>query len=469
MSRIRSLGVTLLLLLLLVVVGASPAAAQGSSYVVKSGDTLYSIATRHGTTVEALMAANALTSPTIYVGQTLQMAGGGAAMPSAAAAGGTHVVQPGDTLFSIARRHGTTVEALMALNGLSTPTIYVGQVLRLSGAAMAATAAAPAQGGSYVVVPGDTLFSIAWRNGLTVDDLKRANGLGSDIVYVGQRLVIPAPGTVAAAAPAPAAPAGAAVIYIVRAGDSLTQIAVSHAVSVWALAQANGLQPGDWVYAGQRLVIPAGGQAAPRPAMAPAAASQGGYHIVRPGETLTYIAAQYRTTVAALVSANGLANASHIYVGQRLTIPGLSAPAAGSPPPARPAAPTQGQPAAPAPSAPAPRNPATDAPIVAKVWSAHVTNTGCKDEDTGDFISVIRVNVEGRSGQQVDFYAQPVQDSTLQGSMASGSKIELGPYGAEWAPFGAGKYAVVVPGIGRADFYLDGRCTVYVNFSQVSR
>lgn len=92
-----------------------------ATYTVAPGDTLYSIARRHGTTVEALMRLNGLESFLLQPGQVLKL-------PSRER---THVVAPGDTLFSLARRYGTTVEALMRLNGLSSPEIKVGQVLRL--------------------------------------------------------------------------------------------------------------------------------------------------------------------------------------------------------------------------------------------------------------------------------------------------------------------------------------------------
>ncbi|TFU15161.1 peptidoglycan endopeptidase [Thermus tengchongensis] len=94
----------------------------------------------------------------------------------------SHTVAPGDTLFSIARRYGTTVEELMRLNGLDTFLIQPGQVLRLP------------QGGEriHVVAPGDTLFSLARRYGTTVEELMRLNGLSTAGLKVGQTLRIPA-------------------------------------------------------------------------------------------------------------------------------------------------------------------------------------------------------------------------------------------------------------------------------------
>lgn len=96
--------------------------ALAQTYTVERGDTLFSIARRHGTTVEELMRLNGLESFLLQPGQVLKL-------PQRAES--VHVVAPGDTLFSLARRYGTTVEELMRLNGLSSPELKVGQVLRL--------------------------------------------------------------------------------------------------------------------------------------------------------------------------------------------------------------------------------------------------------------------------------------------------------------------------------------------------
>jgi LysM repeat protein len=105
-----------------------PTAPAGgfTHYTVQPGDTLYSIATRHGTTVDAVIAANGLPDATIRVGQVLLIPVGDAGTTG----GKTYVVQPGDTLYSIATRHGTTVQHMAELNGIAPPyTITVGQTL----------------------------------------------------------------------------------------------------------------------------------------------------------------------------------------------------------------------------------------------------------------------------------------------------------------------------------------------------
>jgi len=114
---------------------------------------------------------------------------------------GVHIVQRGDTLYSIARRYGTTVSALVQANGLRNPNrIYVGQRLVIPGTAAASSSSS--SGSVHVVQRGENLFRIALRYGTTVQALARANNLSNtSLIYVGQRLVIPAGGS---ASPAPA-------------------------------------------------------------------------------------------------------------------------------------------------------------------------------------------------------------------------------------------------------------------------
>jgi LysM repeat protein/tetratricopeptide (TPR) repeat protein len=102
----------------------------------------------------------------------------------------TYVVQRGDTLFSIARRYGTTVEALRAANGLSSNDIRAGQLLYIG-----SSVPQPSSPGTgtlvHTIVDDDTLYSLSRRYGTTVEAIMQANGLNSNRIYVGQRLIIP--------------------------------------------------------------------------------------------------------------------------------------------------------------------------------------------------------------------------------------------------------------------------------------
>lgn len=169
---------------------------EGATYTVRWGDTLSSIAQSHGTTVDEIKAANGLTSDLIVVGQELIIPGG-TEVPSETSAPSTggptvHIVQPGETLFSIGLRYGTTVDAIAQANGIVNPWfIYVGQELAIPGGS-GGTRPSGSTGTTYVVQPGDTLYSIAVRYDTTVQALMVANNLSSaNLIYVGQTLKIP--------------------------------------------------------------------------------------------------------------------------------------------------------------------------------------------------------------------------------------------------------------------------------------
>jgi LysM repeat protein len=173
-----------------------PAPTLGTVYVVRWGDTLLSIATQFGVTVEAIKVANGLSGDIIVVGQNLVIPSTAAPSPGTPGTGGTttvHIVQPGETMFRIALLYNTTVEAISQANGISNPWfIYVGQQLTIP--------VGPGGGGNvpgvpsrtYVVQAGDTLYSIAMRLNTTVQALMVANNLSNpNTIYVGQVLVLP--------------------------------------------------------------------------------------------------------------------------------------------------------------------------------------------------------------------------------------------------------------------------------------
>ena len=121
---------------------------------------------------------------------------------------------------------------------------------------------------------------------------------------------------------APAAQAAlqcpAAGTHTIQPGEALSSIAARYGVTEAELAQVNGIANFNLIYAGKVLIIPGCGASA----AAPAASVGQGVHTVAPGETLSGIAAQYGTTWSAIAQANGIANPSTIYAGQRLVIPG---------------------------------------------------------------------------------------------------------------------------------------------------
>ena len=221
---------------------------SSSAHTVRAGETLWGIARAHGTTVAALASVNHLAdADVIHVGQKL-------AMPSPAGAGAgssTYRVRTGDTLGSIASRHGTSVSALVQINRLSNPNLLrIGQVLKVPGAG-GSSVKAPAGGArAHVVRGGETLGAISSRYGIKVAQIVAANGLTGDRIYVGQQLrLVPAAGTATTTASS----------YVVRSGDTLSTVARRFGTTVRALQDANGIGNADLVRIGRTLQIPAGG------------------------------------------------------------------------------------------------------------------------------------------------------------------------------------------------------------------
>ena len=199
-------------------------------YIVKSGDTLYSIANKYGMSVQELKDLNKLTNNTLSIGQQLVVSEANAGTLD------TYTVKAGDTLYSIANKYGLTVNELKQLNNLTSDILSIGQVLNISNS----NTSLPSN--TYIVKSGDSLYSIAKKYGITVDALKSANGKTSNLLSIGEILVIPT--TTATTR-----------TYTVKAGDSLWKIATNYGVSVNALKQANGLSS-DLLSIGQVLVIP---------------------------------------------------------------------------------------------------------------------------------------------------------------------------------------------------------------------
>jgi LysM repeat protein len=223
--------------------------------------------------------------------------------------------------------------------------------------------AAPAGASTYTVMAGDSLWKIAKKHGTTVAELAKANPtLKGDALKPGIVLQLPAgvAGTQPAAAPAggtqmltmPSFSPGGSVTsaaatstYVVRAGDSLARIAARNGTTVAALRQANNLRS-DTIQIGQSLVIPstgpAGAVAAAPAGAAPAttavasapAAARGITVTVQPGETLSVIARRYHVTVQDIMTANQIGDARKVRAGQSLRIPGYEPVGGGVVPPA---------------------------------------------------------------------------------------------------------------------------------------
>ena len=148
-------------------------------YIVKAGDTLYSIADEYNVTVDDIISSNNLTSTTLNIGKKLIIPT--STLEPVPTTPSTYTVVPGDTLYSIARRFNTTVDELKFLNNLTNNTLSIGEILTIPGNTLNAT---------YKVKAGDNLYKIANTFNTTVSALKEVNNLVSDILQIGQELKI---------------------------------------------------------------------------------------------------------------------------------------------------------------------------------------------------------------------------------------------------------------------------------------
>jgi LysM repeat protein len=228
-----------------------------------------------------------------------------------------HVVRKGETLATIARKHGVSVAALAQANGIKNPNVvYAGRTLVVPGGSGSPADAAPAAGSVvHTVRAGENLAGIASRYGTTVSALVSANGIKNpNVVVIGRTLTVATAGRTTAA---PSTGASAVGYHVVRPGDSVASIARRYGVSADQLRAANGIV-GDKIYNGGRILL------APRNTTPLPATPASGTHVVRAGETLAAIAGRYRTTASALASSNGIKNPNRIVIGRSLQVPSTS-------------------------------------------------------------------------------------------------------------------------------------------------
>ena len=266
--------------------------------------------------------------------------------------GGMYTVVSGDGLYAIARKTGTSIDDLLSLNGLSlTSTIYPGQVLKLSSSSetsaseeaststeetnseetstsseeTSTSSEQPSTGGTYTVVSGDGLYAIARKTGISIEDLLSLNGLSlTSTIYPGQVLKLSAntEGATAeestettaeetqeeATTPEETTPSTNAKMYYVHSGDSLYRIAHNHGISLSTLLEWNHLSVDSIIHPGQGLMVSEGSSSSTEEAEETASSieSTETTYTVQPGDGLWRIAKNHGLTLDELKSMNQL-------------------------------------------------------------------------------------------------------------------------------------------------------------------
>lgn len=205
-------------------------------YIVKKGDSLWSIANKYGITVKELKEINKLTSNTLKVGQTLKLTKNNEMIPEDYL---VYKVKKGDSLWDIAKEYNTTVDTLKKINNLSNGKLTVNQQLFIpknDNSSVKNTGEI-----NYVVQKGDNLWTIANKYDTTISDIKKLNNLKTNTLQIGQVLKIPGSTNYNT--------------YTVKKGDSLWKIADKYGTTVNKLMTINNLDS-TTLQIGQSLLIP---------------------------------------------------------------------------------------------------------------------------------------------------------------------------------------------------------------------
>lgn len=211
--------------------GGKYVAPLGSNYyTVKSGDSLWSISRKFGVTVNDLKKVNNLSSNLLSIGQNLIIPG-----KKNNTSSNEYVVKKGDTLYGIANKYNVSVDNLKSYNNLSTDSLSIGQIIKIPDNKV--------NSNEYVVKSGDNLYSISRKYGVSVDELMSVNNLKSTVLSVGQVLKIPNSSEVTN------------VIYTVKKGDNLWSIAKNNKTTVDAIVKLNNLSNAN-LSIGQKLLLP---------------------------------------------------------------------------------------------------------------------------------------------------------------------------------------------------------------------
>ena len=343
------------------------------SYTVVSGDGLYAIARKTGTSIQDLLSLNGLSlNSTIYPGQVLKLSSNSEASSSEETAtsteetssevtstsseqvtssSGSYTVVSGDGLYTIARKTGTSIQDLLSLNGLTlTSTIYPGQVLKLSSSSEVSTTEEATQSteetsseetdsnevqtsssaGSYTVVSGDSLYAIARKTGTSIQDLLSLNGLNlNSVIHPGQVLQLSnayesssteetVTTTEETASSEETSTSGNAQMYYVHQGDTLYRIARNNGISLSTLLEWNNLSVDSPIYPGQGLIVSYGSSSSSEESNTTTQSSESTY-TVKAGDGLWRIAKNHGLTLDELKSLNQLTS-NIIQPGQVLIV-----------------------------------------------------------------------------------------------------------------------------------------------------
>jgi len=249
----------------------SAVSTSGSqTYTVASGDSVWSIANKHGISMDQFRSWNNIKNDFVYPGQKVVVSGGSStntsstttvstASTASQSSGGTYTVAAGDSVWSIANKHGISMDQFRSLNNIKNDYVYPGQKVVVSGSStrtstttsttVSSQTSSSAAGNTYTVASGDSVWSVANKHGISMDQFRSWNNIKNDFIYPGQKVVVKQGGTVATTSTS-----AANGTYKVASGDSVWGIADKFGITTDQFIQWNNIQ-NNFIYPGQTVRV----------------------------------------------------------------------------------------------------------------------------------------------------------------------------------------------------------------------
>lgn len=336
----------------------------GAKYTVQSGDSVWKISNDHGITMAQLIEWNNIKNNFVYPGQQLIVSNGGSSNTGAntgntsgsnssnssssnTSSGTKYTVKAGDSVWSVSNKYGITMAQLIQWNNIQNNFIYPGQQLTVSNSgstnsassntgssantnnSSSANTGSSSSQGTYTVKAGESVWSVANKNGITMNQLIEWNNIKNNFIYPGQQLIVKGGNSVntntgsTTSAAKPNTPNTSATtstsssgntMYTVKAGESVWSVANKHHITMDQLIEWNNIK-NNFIYPGQQVIVKKGSSQTTNQ-QAPAGSKT---YTVKSGESVWGVADSHGITMAQLIEWNNIKN-NFIYPGQTLIV-----------------------------------------------------------------------------------------------------------------------------------------------------
>lgn len=340
----------------------------GAKYTVQSGDSVWKISNDHGITMAQLIEWNNIKNNFVYPGQQLIVSNGGSSNTGAntgsstgntsgsnssnssssnTASGTKYTVKAGDSVWSVSNKYGITMDQLIQWNNIQNNFIYPGQQLTVSNSgstnsassntgssantnnSSSANTGSSSSQGTYTVKAGESVWSVANKNGITMNQLIEWNNIKNNFIYPGQQLIVKGGNSTntntgsTTSATKPNTPNTSATtstsssgntMYTVKAGESVWSVANKHHITMDQLIEWNNIK-NNFIYPGQQVIVKKGSSQTTNQ-QSPAGSKT---YTVKSGESVWGVADSHGITMAQLIEWNNIKN-NFIYPGQTLIV-----------------------------------------------------------------------------------------------------------------------------------------------------